>query len=546
MSFLNKLKDKAVKIKEDIASEENIERTSRIKEKATIYQEKISSKSKIYYESTREKVEASVSDVSTSLRDYNYDNLKDSSYYTERYSYYRELGASKVSGYFRSTFEVDKTTVEMVEGIRKKLPVKAETVDDIFDQCRKEAIQRAISSFALAGVIENIDTRSEAKYSNLSESYGEFRERSGHRLTADKNYADMGNIRDDARKGLVQLEDGYNKSAGLDPYSADIEHVIAKKEYYQDVLLRAGTTDDDLYTAINGSENLVFAESSLNRSLGDKNIYDYLNERGRVDDLNPDLIHVDIEQSDGLIKTVTVNKNDIDEAYNEAHKGRQSNRLSAVKEVGETAIKTGAAMAIQQVVGLIIVETIDIFIDEFKSISKEGNIVSENGLIKNTKDFADRVENRLSERFEERDIWRKAKKLGIESGVSGALSVIPQILISMIIKMPAFVLGIIRESTLSTVRCVRVMLSDEPEKLESIKVIMAGTASAVAGLYVGRVIGSAILGVPLLNKFNNQVTSVLSGLVVTAIPLIAIYTFEQNKNKIVLSLRKSSSEDVEL
>ncbi|MFG3936954.1 hypothetical protein ACGI2S_24130, partial [Escherichia coli] len=56
----------------------------------------------------------------------------------------------------------------------------------------------------------------------------------------------------------------------------------------------------------------------------------------------------------------------------------------------------------------------------------------------------------------------------------------------------------------------------------------------VVGIYAQRVISQGIAAVPLLNKFNSQVSSVLSGVIVTAVPLAAIYTFEQNKSKLVL------------
>ena len=142
----------------------------------------------------------------------------------------------------------------------------------------------------------------------------------------------------------------------------------------------------------------------------------------------------------------------------------------------------------------------------------------------------------MSQRFEEKQIWSKATSLGIEAGVSGALSVIPQILISTLTRLPAFALGIIREGTLSCIRSTRILASDDQNKLQSISIIMASTASAVVGLYVSRVISAGITSVPLLNRFNNQITSVLSGLTVTAVPLIAIYVFDQNKKNLVFSL----------
>ncbi|MGX2008503.1 hypothetical protein ACWIVX_01350, partial [Enterobacter asburiae] len=105
-------------------------------------------------------------------------------------------------------------------------------------------------------------------------------------------------------------------------------------------------------------------------------------------------------------------------------------------------------------------------------------------------------------------IWSRAKSLGIEAGVAGALSVIPQILISLVLKMPSFVYALIRESTLSVVRAIRIVTSNEPDKLVALQVVIMGAASAVVGIYAQRVISQGIAAVPLLNKFNSQVSSV--------------------------------------
>ncbi len=114
--------------------------------------------------------------------------------------------------------------------------------------------------------------------------------------------------------------------------------------------------------------------------------------------------------------------------------------------------------------------------------------------------------------MKKKQIWSKARDLGIEAGVSGALSVIPQILISTLIKLPGFILGMIREGTLSCVRSAGILTSTDQNKSQSISIIMASTASAVAGLYISRIISTGISSVPLLNRFDNQITSVLSEL----------------------------------
>ncbi|MDI2590714.1 hypothetical protein POF45_04590 [Pseudomonas sp. 681] len=528
-SMKDALSEATTKVTETVSSFDVKDAALSVKSAAISAAEKTRDTSLNAYSVTREKTVSTYTVVSDSVRGFDFAALQRADYYKDTFTQYKDLGSTKVSAYFRSTFEIEKSTMEMVEGIRSSLPVPARTVDDIFTQCKREAMRRAIASFALGGVMQDMDNHSAAKYENLSDSYKAFSQRTGAAMFDDPNFAAMYNTRDDARKQWTQLENGYHKDLTLDPWGADVEHVVARKDYYDDLLLRAGTTDDDFFTLINSRENLVFADASLNRSLQDRNIHEYLAQNGTPHADNPDLIDVKIKSSGRM---VTVCKSDIDEAFTKAEENRNHHRLQAAKEIGTTVAMTGATMAAQQVVGLIVLETIDIFVDEIRELTVNGRILNEDGWLQNTWDSTARIQQRLNERFEEKQIWTRARSLGLEAGVAGALSVIPQILISLIIKMPAFVLALVRECTLSLVRCVRILLSKDSEKMDAIAVVLAGTASAIVGVYVGRVISNALAGVPLLNNFNNQITSVLTGVLVTAVPLTAIYTFDQNKNKL--------------
>ncbi|PSV33988.1 hypothetical protein C9J44_16620 [Photobacterium sp. GB-27] len=456
-----------------------------------------------------------------------WDELKDVDTQKTNAIRYWETGTEKINQWARSTFEVDKDTFQMVSDLQGNLPVPAKTSEDIFEQCRNIAIQRAMASFFLNNTANSIDDYSQDKYNNLSEGYKEFGGRIGeHNLrNSHENFAAMQNIRNTAKDSFSPLEDGYNKDSTLYAQDADIEHVIAAKDIYGSTLLKAGTTDKQLLDAMNDSGNLVFTNSSVNRSKRDVPLSEFLEKSV----LHPDKPGVRVMTIQG--EQYELNEEDCNAALEQAQKVLNQHRSSAAVEIGMTAVKTGATMAVQQVVGMIVVETIDIFMDEMKIFSKEFKIFDEKGMIQNVKELKERLTLRLNQRFEERQIWAKAKTLGIEAGVSGALSVIPQILISMVTKLPSFVLGLIREGTLSCVRCVRIMSSNDENKLQSISIIMASTASAVVGLYVGRVISTGLTTVPLLNRFNSQITAILSGLVVTAVPLVAIYIFDQNKSK---------------
>jgi len=444
---------------------------------------------------------------------------------------FKDYTTEKVKSVFNETFEVDKSTEEMVSDIRKTLPVPVSSVDEIFEACKKEALQRAISAFCLAPIMKGLDNNLEQKFDNLSLDYSEFKEE--HNLHGHDNFKNMSRKRDDSKEQMFGLDDGYNSANILDPFNADIEHVVPKNEIYKMWLLRIGKNNSEMIDVMNSSANLVFADKSLNRSKKDTDLIKYMDDNGVKDPNNPNLLHFDINGSD-----VVINRNDAIEQYKAAKKQIAKMKVDAAKEIGVAMASSGARLAVQQVVGLIIVETIDIFVDEIKDMSIKGNMFNSNGFLPNLQTRVAGIQQKLRARFEERNIIKRAKELGIESGIAGALSIIPQIFLSIVFRMPAFILSMIRECTLSAVRCVRILLSPSVDKYSSIKVVMAGTVTAVMGVYIARVISTVISGVPLLNSFNRQATDVLTGVFVTSIPLSAIYFFDKNKNILKFALKK--------
>lgn len=436
--------------------------------------------------------------------------------------------ADKLTKYIRGTFEVDKSTFDMVQDIRRRLPTPASSMDEIYDQCRNEAVRRAIAAFMLGDIL---DQKSEAKYGKLTDSFDEYR------TSEAKNYIGVANAN---YKGMKPDEgetvvNAYNTSETIlhsreTGHKVAVDHVTARNTIFQNKLLAAGLTDKQLGDVMNDPRNLVHINRSVNSQKSDLDFDSWLKQFGVQDQNDPDKVTITIKSTG---ETHVLSRKDIATAEKQSKEAVRDGQIQAVKEIGKTMALTSATMAAQQVVGLIIVETIDVFMDELKRVK----LVSSDGMIEELKASKIRITEALSKRFEERDIWARAKTLGIEAGVAGALSVIPQILISLIFKMPAFVFALIRESMLSVVRCVRIVASKDENKLESLQVIMLGTASAVAGIYVHRVISQGISAVPLLNQFNNAVSGILSGMMITAIPLAAIYTFDQNKTKLMLTLK---------
>lgn len=459
------------------------------------------------------------------IEQFDFDAAKESASTTARES------ISKVNQYFVSTFELDKSTFEVVRDIRGKLPTPANTIDEIFQQCRDEALRRAIAAFMLGDIL---DQKSQAKYDKLTDSYDVYRK------TRQDSFGNYGHAKPDkdTPDGTVFRNDYnpddplvYERSRGT---NVSVDHFTSRKEIFSSLLLKIGLTDEQLGEVVNNPGNLKFMHRSLNSQKNDMDVYEWLDKHSRPHPTEEGKLIVTV----GKDKTEhVIDKKAVDEMYAESKSVIRQGQIQAVKEIGATMAITGATMAAQQIVGLIVVETIDVFMDELRRIK----LVSNAGIIEEMKSSRDRISEALNKRFEERQIWSRAKSIGLEAGVSGALSVIPQILISLIVKIPSFAYAIIRESTLSVVRAVRVLSSDEPDKLSALQVILMGATSAVAGIYVQRVISQGIAGVPMLNQFNTQVSAVLSGLMITGIPLAAIYTFDQNKATLVLKLKEITS-----
>jgi hypothetical protein len=466
--------------------------------------------------------------ASERLGQIDYEALKRRDTYVTKFHEYKDLGAGKVSAYYRSTFEVDKTTSQLISDLRGRLPARAKDVDDIFERIKREALQRAISAFCLAPIMQGLDSKLEGRYDNLSVTYRDYRD--SKRLDNHPNYAAFQNERSDSLP-LRAVENGYNSAEILYPADAEIDHIVSKKEYYEDMLIRLSTNEAEFVSVINAEDNLTFANGSFNAGKSSGDLMAYIEANGRPDPLDPNIIHFEYDKGGD----VTINKTEALEKYEKAQERLRQARVDAAKEIGLTVVSAGARMAAQQVVGLIVVETIDIFVDEIKDIAVNGKFFDENGLLANINQRRQNISDKLTKRFEERQIWARARAAGIDGGVAGALAAIPQILISLIVKMPAFMLSIIRECTLSVVRSVRVLISEDENKFDSIKVVMLGTASAVMGVYVANVISKAIAPVPMLNVFNRQVTDVLSGVVVTAVPLSAVYVFDKYKTKFVFA-----------
>ncbi|MCH5143690.1 hypothetical protein JMF94_01175 [Desulfovibrio sp. UIB00] len=482
--------------------------------------------------SAKEKIHKSTKDAFEYFSSVDLNKYKDIEYKNYIKNKYCDFSESVVEK-FNATFELDKDAEQLVNDMKEARHGCPQNASEIFELCKNEALQRTIAVFCLGPIFNNLDDTLENRYSKLSTPYKDYAKVKDVRRH--KNFAKLGKIRDRAKENMEVLDNGYNADKALYPWEAQIEHIISAKEYHSNVILKAGTNESEYISAINDKDNLTFIDGIVNSAKGELDLIEFVksNINFEIDENDPDIYNYIDKNGDKH----SINMNDVKDRYGEANAAYMHNTINAAKEIGRTAVESGLKMSMQQIVGLIVYETVDIFVDEIKDISETCDIFDKKSYKENISKRASSISKKLKKRFDERDLLNRAKTLGIESTISGALSVIPQIIIAIIIKMPAFLIAIIRESTLSMVRCVRILTSKIDNKFDAIKIVFAGTASAILGVYIQKVISSSIAAIPIINRFNRQVTEVLSGMLTVAIPLSAVYLFEINKNKFSFSFK---------
>lgn len=258
----------------------------------------------------RVEVPAALSDVTQ----VDYDALGRRETYVTKFREYAEIDGEKVSTYFKTTFEVDKTTAQMVDDVRRRLPVPVSSVDDIFAQCKREALQRMASAFFFGQGMAELDEELAARYANLSMNFNEFK-RENQDMKNSPNFAEMQNAREDARPTVTHLDNGYNSAQPLDPYEADIEYIVPKAQLYNDWTLRLGTDNGEIIDLVNVNENLIFADPSLNRSKNSSDLLVYMEANGSPDPIDPDVLHFAVGGRD-----IMGNKSEAVEKYEKKRK----------------------------------------------------------------------------------------------------------------------------------------------------------------------------------------------------------------------------------
>lgn len=211
-------------------------------------------------------------------------------------------------------------------------------------------------------------------------------------------------------------------------------------------------------------------------------------------------------------------------------------KFTEAKEKEHASPDAEQEVGIKKLLGLVMIETVDVFTDELLNIIKKHGMSQSTSWADKTKDSASRFQTELNARFEKRQIWQLAKAYKAENAIKDISKVMPDVLMKILLKMPTFVFAVAKESALSMGKCVSVLRSDDENKFAAISQILSETVVKVVTLYVQTIISTAITPIPLIGRFSDDISKVFVHMLKTLVPLLAVYAYEQSKNTVKAKL----------
>lgn len=311
-------------------------------------------------------------------------------------------------------------------------------------------------------------------------------------------------------KGI--LVDAYTGKSVKRNEKIDIDHVIAKKEIYDDPgRVLAGLDAKDL---ANSEDNLRATSRSINRSMKDKDLAEYADKldltreerRNQIDQLKSKTSLSDRErkQLEKLEKLEEANPQLMKKESARARKSYEAKLAHAyytsptfIKNSAQAAAKTGAQMGIRQVLGLVFTEMWFCTKEELENIAAGSEL----------KEMIEAIGNGIRKGLEKakEKYTDLIEKFG-EGLTSGALSSLTTTLCNIFFTTAKNLVRCIRQIYASIVQAGKILLFN-PENLmlgdrvKTATIILASGASVLVGTTVSGLIATTPLGeIPVIGE----------------------------------------------
>ena len=345
--------------------------------------------------------------------------------------------------------------------------------------------------------IKNADTC--AKYENR----GDY---DSHKYHSDKNYIETNRKISKVRKESG-VKDAYTGETLRD--SHDLDHIIAAKEIHDNAAVYA--TSLDPVSLANSEDNLVPTIASVNRSKGAKNVGEFLSDwkkgkpmrQEKIKELRSKSTLTDKEKKQ-LRKYEELEKlkpEEVKRLYNKSKKA-MTNKLNkdyytSSKFIGDTAkaaVSLGGETALKQAIGFVLLEVWYAVKHRIRNCNTDSikNFFSE--IIEGVKTGFINAKNKYKEMLAR-----------IKDGLlSGIVSSLMTTLTNMFTTMLKGSIKILRHASSALVQALKVLFFDTSsswqEKIHSVLVILATSASTIVGTMVGNYLSTNLGQIPIVGE----------------------------------------------
>lgn len=438
-------------------------------------------------------------------------------------------------------------------------------IDLLLEECKKGILDCIIQPFGLVGIIfkdqigGNVDTihnvRNKAasedgqgvyatqQSKEVYENRGEYTKGVASKYHQNENYIKTKKqVKEDLKQG--NLQDSYRNGEIKKNDKIDIDHIISTKEIHEDPgRVLAGLEADDL---ANKDSNLTPTDRSVNRSMQEKNIDEYISylektkhdREKKIKELESKETLNDQERKklNKLRKLNEVDVNKLKEKNEEARKAYEkeinetyyySKRFQGA--LAKTSIKEGVRMGFQQAIGLLLREFALAIFDEFEIKS----LFSRKKKIKLDKDFITELKLRL-EKVAKRIMnkWDDVVNSFAQGTISGFFSNVITVIINTFYTTVKRTVKMIREGFYSLIRAFKILLFHGPEispnaaAHEATKILTSGIIVGL-GIEAEEALEKALQCTPIIAMMADKISAVIVGIITGLAIMIITYLIDK-------------------
>jgi hypothetical protein len=390
------------------------------------------------------------------------------------------------------------------------------------------------------------------KNSTNADLYAERGEYNSDAYHKDKRYIEINRKVSESKKNGT-LKDSYTGKEVARNADIDLDHVVAAKEIHDDPgRVLAGLDGTDL---ANNEDNLKPTDKSINRSMGQKDMEDYLakieadrpERQARITELKSKETLTDKERKE-LNKLEKLEDIDPDKMREENRKAREAYNKKIdrayytssrfIKDTAKAAGKRGTQMGVRQAMGFVFTEIWFCAKAELQSLPSGSSL----------KEILQAVGRGVKKGFENAKLKYKELIAHFLEGLgAGVLSSLTTTICNIFFTTAKNLVKCIRQVYASVIQAGKVLLFNPDnlrlgDRIKTATVIMATGASVLVGTAVGELVRSTPVGqIPVLGEIVPAFCSTLvSGLI--SCSLLIFLDRSKFMNKVISKLNAIPSE----